>query len=369
MVRKYGIAAALASCVLAGATFAGGGSAHAADTSCLGTYARVAIPGQTADWQIIQSIPPVEIFGQVVGAAAGPSNLWLFACSGVALHYQSAGWSAAPLPAGTPPQVTAATASSPSDVWAFATNTASQQSTRALLYNGSSWTLAGQLPGAVYDASAAGPDDVWASSGSAIWHYNGRAWTKVPAPFSPLTLSALPGDNAWVAGLQKTTPIVAHWTGGSWTVVSMSRFLTGLTNMFCAPVVASIYAQGPDNVWAAGGSGCQDNGGHLRAVLHWNGSSWSAVSYHGNAGQADSIVPDGSGGLWISTLSGWPGFGGMLHLTGGQLSSVAVPTLDGVTPSIALEASRSGGPVFGVGAYYATIKDTIVVGTAVIEQR
>jgi hypothetical protein len=372
MVTRYGIAVVLGSCALTAGVLAGGGSAQAAGAaSCLSTYGQVAVPGQTADWRVVQSTKPSADLGQVVSAVAGPSNLWLFACSGVALHYAGGGWTSVPLPAGAPPNITTATASSASDVWAFAGNSdEGQQTEQALFYNGRGWTEAGKITsGQIYTASAAGPDDVWAISTTAIWHYNGSAWAKVAAPFGAGAISVLPGGGVWAAGQEKSTPVVAHWTGGSWTVTPMTRFLPGLVNLFCEPVIGAIYAQGADNVWAAGGSGCQDNGGRLHAVLHWNGRSWTALSYRGNAGQPSSMAPDGSGGLWIATVSGWPGFGGMVHVTGGQISSVALPVLDGVTPAVTLEVARGGGPVFGVGDYYVEVKDTGIAGNAIIEQR
>jgi hypothetical protein len=131
----------------------------------------------------------------------------------------------------------------------------------------------------------------------------------------------------------------------------------------------TIYAQGADDVWAAGGPQCQDRGGSMSAVLHWNGSSWTARSYHGNSGEADSIAPDGSGGIWISTVVGLPGSGVMLHLTGGAIVPSALPEIDGDSPRISLETAPGGGTVYGVGAYFTFLHSVTAAGAVIIEQR
>jgi hypothetical protein len=48
------------------------------------------------------------------------------------------------------------------------------------------------------------------------------------------------------------------------------------------------------------------------------------------------VVPDGSGGLWIPAVAGFPGTFAMLHYTGGHLRKAGLPlpasrlTVDGV---------------------------------------
>jgi hypothetical protein len=363
------ISAALAGSLVAGALLAGSGSAHAAASlSCQSTYGRIAIAGQSASWRIIESTAASED-GTFIGASVvtGRSNLWLFPGCGEALQYHNGQWREAALPAGTPANITAATASSASAVWAFAGHS-------VLFWNGRTWARTGQLSGlgsnGVSVAAAAGPDSVWASDGGFLWHFNGKAWTRSSLPFTVLdTLSAAPAGDLWAAGIVKSTPVIAHLSGRSWTFTSMTRFLGGEPNYLCGGYAIAIYAQGSDDVWAAGGPQCQDRGGSLRSVLHWNGSSWTALSYHGSSGEADSIAPDGSGGIWISTTVGLPGRGVMLHLTGGHIVSSALPEIDGTSPRVSLEAAPGGGPVYGVGAYFAFPHNVTAVGAVIIEQR
>jgi hypothetical protein len=103
--------------------------------------------------------------------------------------------------------------------------------------------------------------------------------------------------------------------------------------------------------------------------MHWNGSSWTALSYHGSSGEANSIAPDGSGGIWISTTAGLPGRTVLLHLTRGAIVPSALPEIDGSSPRVSLQTAPGGGPVYGVGAYFAFPHNITAAGAVIIEQR
>jgi hypothetical protein len=223
-------------------------------------------------------------------------------------------------------------------------------------------------------AAAAGPDSVWAADGNILWYFNGRIWDRSLLPFDAGTLSAAPGGSLWAAGGAggdpDTAAVVAHLTGESWTVTPVARFLPGLASELCGPQVAAISAQGPGSLWAAGGSYCAGSKGQVRAILHYADGSWTTRAYHGNTGQAYSMAPDGAGGLWISTTLGWPGPGGMLRLTGGQITSWRLPALDGTSPVVTLDgAPGENGPAFGVGEYTVKHGKEDLFGAVVIEQR
>jgi hypothetical protein len=365
---KNGVAAWLGTCVVAGTIVASGGVAHASAASCLATYGKVAVAGQTPGWRVVESTKPSATTAGYFQASvvSGPSNLWLFPGCGQALHYSGGEWQAVPLPAGAAAEITVAAASSPSDVWAFTS------SGQALFWNGRTWALKGSTGTAVSAAAAAGPDAVWVAGGTSIWYFNGQTWKNSHLPFAASALSAAPGGSLWATGGagKSFTPVVARLTGASWTVTSMARFLPGLVNEFCEPVVNAISAQGPDSVWAVGGSNCQDNKGQVRAILHWTGGSWTALAYHGDAGQATSIAPDGSGGLWISTVTGVLAPSGMLRVTGEEINSWRLPLLDGTGPAVLLDGVPGGdGPAFGAGSYIVTHDNEGLPGSVVIEQR
>jgi hypothetical protein len=70
-------------------------------------------------------------------------------------------------------------------------------------------------------------------------------------------------------------------------------------------------------------------GGALRGravpfyLLHFNGSRWRLVWRSARYGEPLQVVPDGSGGLWIPAVAGFPGTFAMLHYTGGHLKRPA----------------------------------------------
>jgi hypothetical protein len=365
--------------MLAGTMVAGGGGVSAAAASCLAVYGRVAVAGQAPGWRIVESSAPLSgrsgslaSSGSLTSVVSGPSSLWLFPGCGEALHYNGGGWQAVPLPAAAAAEITAAAASSPSEVWAFTS------SGQVLFWNGRAWALTGSLTvlggSTVSAAAAAGPDSVWAADSNILWYFNGKVWDRSVQPFDAGVLSVAPGGSPWAAGIAGGDPdtltVVAHLAGGSWTVTPMARFLPGLASELCGPAVPAISAQGPDSVWAAGGSFCALNKGQFRAILHWTGGSWTTQAYHGDAGQAYSMAPDGAGGLWISTTLGWPGPGGMLRLAGGQIKSWRLPVMDGTSPVVTLDGAPGGdGPAFGVGYYTVKRGKEDLFGSVVIEQR
>jgi hypothetical protein len=60
-------------------------------------------------------------------------------------------------------------------------------------------------------------------------------------------------------------------------------------------------------------------------LLHYNGHVWSRVAENKTLGSPVAVIPDGSGGLWIPVLTGFPGNGSMEHFSHGTLRSVALP--------------------------------------------
>jgi hypothetical protein len=365
--------------ILGGTAFGGTARAaiSAAPANCFTANGGLAAAGQTKSWRIIQSTKPSAVGSLLVAdAAVGPSDVWAFGdClngrgggTAAAVHYNGSRWTAVPLPAGTLSSVVAAAGSSPSDVWAFAGSGRTEQ---ALFFNGRAWTDAGRfkmLGNSFFSAAALGRHDVWAFSAASMSHYNGRSWSESTLPFDMTAVSALPGGNVWATGFANGQPVVAHWRG-AWTITPMSRYLPGSTGELCVRSIPAIYAQSRGSVWAVGEFNCQDNGGQIHVILHWNGSSWAVLPYHGRTGQATSIAPDGVGGLWISTVRGVPGTSGMLHLTGGRVVSSALPSIDGTTPRVTLTAAPSGGPAVGLGSYVVNPGNENIVGSVIIEQR
>jgi hypothetical protein len=82
------------------------------------------------------------------------------------------------------------------------------------------------------------------------------------------------------------------------------------------------------------------------------------------------MAPDGSGGLWISTVNGVLGPGGMLHVSGGTIKPWRLPSVDGSSPEVRLNGAPGGdGPAFGAGFYLTERGNESFPGNVVLEQR
>lgn len=155
------------------------------------------------------------------------------------------------------------------------------------------------VPGAasvtLHDVDGTSPTDVWvvgsslvSNSGGArqdtlVMHYDGTAWSLVPAP-NPVgpggpfnafhAVKAFAPDDVWVAGywrnlglnfLPQSDLYVAHWDGSSWTpVVTTAASPNGNGHQ-----IGDIVASGPDDVWFLG----RVTTSQIRPLaLHWDGS-------------------------------------------------------------------------------------------------
>jgi hypothetical protein len=171
------------------------------------------------------------------------------------------------------------------------------------------------------------PSDIWAvghqgapnqgsSTGQAplIEHWNGSTWSVVSALAPPGTVaselwgvSADSDTDAWAVGEQKTTPsaaptpLIEHWNGTTWTIVSLTSDADTLDGLW------GVYAASPQDVWAIeGGASAPDDqvvGGGL--LLHWDGQSWAPVPgpgpvEYGFTYTYQAIGGDGPGNVWLA---------------------------------------------------------------------
>jgi len=148
------------------------------------------------------------------------------------------------------------------------------------------------MPGAagngLASVSASSTMDVWAVW-KAVYHWNGIAWTQVPAPgyghadpmgYADTLLAAVaavaPG-NAWIVGntsfLGTPQTLVEHWDGSQWSVIA-SPVITGGSGF---EAVAALNA---NDAWAVGfraGGLPEFSATSVTLTAHWNGNHWSAI--------------------------------------------------------------------------------------------
>jgi hypothetical protein len=220
----------------------------------------------------------------------------------VALRWNGSAWSRSTVGPTTfaNSRLGAVKAFSATDAWAVGSQESSTvDHTLAMHYNGSTWTeVPVPSPGTrnSFLTSVAGvaPADVWAVGyvqnlpyGNRIrlpliLHWNGSAWTEVPAPAVPAStsvyvygVSAVSATDAWAVGFTTAGvggAYVARWNGAAW-------------NQVPAPAMSSlgaVAARSSSDVWVAG----FDPSGRS-AVAHWNGSAWAVTTITVTGGVGD----------------------------------------------------------------------------------
>lgn len=128
-------------------------------------------------------------------------------------------------------------------------------------------------------------DNVWAVGaglgGTAILHWNGHAWTRMPSPNGPQPLNQLFGvtavstDDVWAVGTsgpfgQMTgRTLILHWDGHRWTKVASPN--PGRTNNGLYGVSATTH----HDVWAVGALSNNLEDSYVHLYLHWDGTAWT----------------------------------------------------------------------------------------------
>ncbi len=306
----------------AAALLAGGAAAATLTTVLAG-----AASASTPSWRIVKTIHGRNLEGITAVAASAPGHAWAFESGpGKPSEWRLTGstWAPVTFPGRSGDMVTAAGASSAGNVWAFTAQVSG--ASQALRWNGHAWKPVRTFRQAVGSALVLGPANVWVfgqptapGSGLGAWHYNGTSWRRFPR-VAPLTgASALGAGNIWAVG-GKTA---AHWNGTGWSVTSLAGVLPRST-LFCHPSADYAVARSARDVWAVGAGNCQDERGPFY-LLHFNGVRWRLVAQSARYGAPQGVAPDGSGGLWIPTVAGFPGQLAMLHYAGGALHQAAMP--------------------------------------------
>jgi len=183
--------------------------------------------------------------------------------------------------------------------WAVGMRLNADYQDRALIeeWNGSGWTIADNpQPGSVRDmlfaASAASPSDVWAvgdrEGGNGRFetlaeHWNGHRWSVVRTPDPGSTgnhlyaVDAVARDNVWAVGQRLGTqapdqPLVEHWNGHRWSVVSTPVSTS-------ASVMLEGVAVSGGQVWVDGEADSPDAGRPI--IEHLQNGHWSVADLSG----------------------------------------------------------------------------------------
>jgi hypothetical protein len=167
-------------------------------------------------------------------------------------------------------------------------------------------------------AAEVGPNDVWAAGyyltdalTPAEWpffeHWNGTAWTLIPAPIPAggqsgriWGMSVNSSSDVWAVGSYSsgtnTFELIERWNGIQWSAITGASPSGSYNRLLGVAVVST------NNVWAVGDyvSGGQGN----TLVEHWDGANWMHVASPNqgtgnNTLQDVSVVPGSSGNdIW-----------------------------------------------------------------------
>jgi hypothetical protein len=195
--------------------------------------------------------------------------------------------------------------------------------TKAVRHTGGKWVLQ-TIPrwvlrpeGGPISATTAvfGQHDVWVFSlgaGAYAAHYDGHAWAKVSMPETPVGVSAVAWNDIWALGTNIS--YVMHWNGVRWVKVALPL----LPLPFGATVsYSNITGVGPKNAWLMRTISYKSAHSPSTAMMHWNGSAWLTAA--SPADVVDSMISDGSGGLWAIAADINPsGFWFFYHLVHGH---------------------------------------------------
>jgi hypothetical protein len=271
--------------------------------------------------------------------------------------------------------VFAASASSPTDIWAVGNST--------MHFNGTKWTafaaplITGELTADLQGVVDISPTAAWAvgnvtfgaNLGQIIERWNGTKWSLFPNPTllpnsqgDLFAMTSASATDIWAVGNLVQTfsnggstsyNLFEHWDGTSWTPTFINTAgFEGLTG---------VSEDATNDAWAVG-----DNGGSTLAI-HWNGTKWAAVATPDNLGEGPNqlnavvaLAPDNAWAVGYST----PGLAGqsatltlILHWDGTTWSIVPSPN---VGPNSTNQSNRllgittnSADDIYAFGSYFA----------------
>jgi hypothetical protein len=288
-------------------------------------------------WHIIAN-PGHDALNGVV--AVSPRDIWAVGgqfnngvgAGTLTMHWNGTAWSVVPSVQSadtTFARLESVAAIASNDVWAVGSQDAGSAHLLQPLverWDGAAWHIVSSpLPqGATNGVFSAvtripGTNQLWAAGESSkysvpalpqplIERWDGTTWQMITGPALPSGASggswngalALSASNAWVVGTYYVKnpvdlhPLIGHWDGTGWTIVS-SPDASGELN--------SVAAAGANDIRAAGSSltGSGGNAQRLPLIEQWNGTAWQTMSSPEPSGALSgslSIATDGSGNYW-----------------------------------------------------------------------
>lgn len=298
--------------------------------------ARYRQPTPSPGWRQVASpgLPADALFYAIT--ATGAADAWAVGTTGarsterqpLIIHWDGLVWGRVALPASTLrlSAFQSVAAAGRGDVWVTGVGADEWLTPHVYHFDGARWAEVG-LPAyvdAVEGISMTPAGHLWAVCatrvypGDCVIRWNGRSWTRFPAPpvltGGPADIAALADNDIWVTG---TPSQIYHWDGARWTRTASPAVSHG-------GAVPQIAALASDDVWAAGAVGTSFSSPPLLPVLlHWDGHGWQKVPVpRAGSFPLAGIAPDGAGGIWVAPWhSDWLG-ARYLHWRAGRWTDV-----------------------------------------------
>ena len=217
----------------------------------------------------------------------------------------------------------------------------------AFHFNGTSWsnmTIPAKV--ALGPVKAFSATNLWSVNGGDAEHFNGSTWTETKLPIvttlTQLDLTSISGSSPsdiWAAGIASNeglhrdfSPILEHFNGTSWSNVTVPVSSPG--------GLTDVLAVTPSDAYAVTTIG---------AILHWDGSTWTAL----NATTQTGAAVTGSAVAALSPTDVRVGSRTTLdHFNGTTWTSVPVPSTAGLTPAGQTLAGPDAAAAVGPGSVW-----------------
>jgi len=181
-------------------------------------------------------------------------------------------------------------------------------------WNGAAWSVVpapnvGTDVAYLFEVSVVSANDVWAigtrNNRTLAIHWNGVQWSIAATPNHGINenylvdVEAVASNDAWAVGYFRngppyaSIPFIVRWDGKTWNQVQAPN-----TGIF-SNVLTSVDAVSANDIWAVGYSMEQNAPASLTRTLtiHWNGNTWSVVP-SGFFNQLTSVSAVSSNDVW-----------------------------------------------------------------------
>lgn len=136
------------------------------------------------------------------------------------------------------------------------------------------------------------------------FHFDGTRWklfsTPAVASSTLRAVTAIASNDVWAVGDQSdlTKTLIEHFDGTKWAVVpSPTPQGVQVVELWSVAAISST------DVWATGFQELRSTGTNLPLVLHWDGTAWTVVSAPGQPGQSTTtfgVAALGPGNVWVA---------------------------------------------------------------------